>query len=206
MTLISGLGVPYTNETNRNTRNNKVENKEAIESKNTGESKKTEQEEITNSKSEYKVDKKTINAMIEESNRKTEEAKALFNKIFSNQANSSFMANGKDVLSNIEDVIRNYTETGELGFDVSEEVSAQAREDVSEDGYYGVKQTSERILSFAKALSGGDPDKIDILRDAVEKAFTEVEDMFGGELPKLSKDTYDAVMSGFDEWQNPTEN
>lgn len=37
----------------------------------------------------------------------------------------------------------------------------QAQEDISEDGYWGVKQTSDRLVSFAKALTGGDPSKAD---------------------------------------------
>ena len=39
-----------------------------------------------------------------------------------------------------------------LGEQFSPEEIAQAKEDVSEDGYYGVKQTSQRILDFATAL------------------------------------------------------
>ncbi len=203
MTTISNLSNSYSKDLYKSNKSNKSEIKETNQEVNKEVS--SEQKEIVNTNSEYKVDTKTIEAMLEESNRKTEEAKALFGKIFSNQANTSYMAEGTDVLKNIESAIKNYAETGELDFEVSEEVSEQAREDVSEDGYYGVKQTSERILSFAKAISGGDPDKIDLLREAVDEAFGEVEELFGGELPQLSKDTYDAVMKGFDEWANPVE-
>ena len=41
-------------------------------------------------------------------------------------------------------------------FTVDEATRKQAEEDISEDGYWGVKQTSERIFSFAKALAGDD--------------------------------------------------
>ena len=40
--------------------------------------------------------------------------------------------------------------------EVDPEVKAQAQKDIAEDGYWGVEQTSERLLSFAKALAGGD--------------------------------------------------
>ena len=39
-------------------------------------------------------------------------------------------------------------------FTADAETIAQAKEDISEDGYWGVKQTSERIFSFAQALAG----------------------------------------------------
>jgi hypothetical protein len=47
-------------------------------------------------------------------------------------------------------------QNGEL--EVDPEVAKQAEEDVSEDGYWGVEQTSERLVSFAKALSGSNPE------------------------------------------------
>ena len=42
-------------------------------------------------------------------------------------------------------------------FTVDAETQAQAQADIAEDGYWGVEQTSDRILDFAKALSGNDP-------------------------------------------------
>ncbi|MDE6749703.1 MAG: hypothetical protein K2K21_11690 [Lachnospiraceae bacterium] len=75
---------------------------------------------------------------------------------------------------------------------------AQAQKDVAEDGYWGVKQTSERILDFATALTGGDPDKIEEMREAFKKGYKQAEKTWGGELPDISKQTYDAVMKGFD--------
>ncbi len=75
---------------------------------------------------------------------------------------------------------------------------AQAQKDIAEDGYWGVKQTSERILDFATALTGGDPDKIEEMREAFKKGYKQAEKTWGGELPDISKQTYDAVMEGFD--------
>lgn len=75
---------------------------------------------------------------------------------------------------------------------------AQAQKDIAEDGYWGVKQTSERILDFATALTGGDPSKIEEMREAFKKGYKQAEKTWGGELPDISKQTYDAVMNGFD--------
>ena len=41
-------------------------------------------------------------------------------------------------------------------FTADADTIAQAKEDISEDGYWGVNQTSDRIFSFALALSNGD--------------------------------------------------
>jgi hypothetical protein len=83
-------------------------------------------------------------------------------------------------------------------FEVDAETKAQAQKDISEDGYWGVKQTSERILDFAKALTGGDPNQIEKMRDAFLKGYKSAEKTWGGSLPEISKQTYDAVIKGFD--------
>ncbi len=83
-------------------------------------------------------------------------------------------------------------------FEVDAATKAQAQEDISEDGYWGVKQTSGRILDFATALTGGDPSKIEDMRAAFKKGYEQAEKTWGGELPEISKQTYDAVMAGFD--------
>ena len=82
--------------------------------------------------------------------------------------------------------------------EVDEATKLQAQKDVAEDGYWGVKQTSERILDFATALTGGDPSKIEEMREAVKKGYKQAEDTWGGKLPEISQKTYDAVMAGFD--------
>ncbi len=82
--------------------------------------------------------------------------------------------------------------------EVDEATRLQAQKDVAEDGYWGVKQTSERILDFATALTGGDPDKIEEMREAFKKGYKQAEDTWGGKLPEISQKTYDAVMAGFD--------
>lgn len=85
-------------------------------------------------------------------------------------------------------------------FTVSPEVRAQAQADIAEDGYWGVNQTSDRIVDFAKALTGGDPDKIEEMRAAFEKGFKQATGTWGGKLPDISQKTYQAVMDKFDTW------
>lgn len=93
-------------------------------------------------------------------------------------------------------------------FTADEETINKAKEDISEDGYWGVKETSQRIFDFAVALSGGDEDKMEKMRDAVTKGFKEATKAWGKELPEISQKTYDAVMKKFDDYktkENETE-
>ena len=75
---------------------------------------------------------------------------------------------------------------------------AQAQKDIAEDGYWGVEQTSDRIIDFANALTGGDPSKIEEMREAFKKGYKQAEETWGGKLPDISQRTYDAVMQKFD--------
>lgn len=85
-------------------------------------------------------------------------------------------------------------------FTVSADVKAQAQKDIADDGYWGVNQTSDRIVEFAKALAGDDPEKAEKMRAAFEKGFKAATKSWGSKLPDISQRTYDAVMDKFDDW------
>lgn len=87
-------------------------------------------------------------------------------------------------------------------YTVTPEVKAQAQADISENGYWGVEQTSDRIIEFAKALVGDDPEKAESMRAAFEKGFKAATKSWGSKLPDISQKTYDAVMKKFDEWED----
>lgn len=87
-------------------------------------------------------------------------------------------------------------------FTVSADVKAQAQADIAEDGYWGVDQTSDRILDFAKALGNNDPEKAEEMLEAFKKGYQLAEKAWGGELPEISKKTYDAVLEKFEAWKN----
>ena len=89
-------------------------------------------------------------------------------------------------------------------FTVSAAAKAQAEAAIADDGYWGVSQTSERILNFAKALTGGDASKAEEMRAAFEKGFKQATKSWGQQLPSISQRTYDAVMEGFDKWVGKT--
>lgn len=85
-------------------------------------------------------------------------------------------------------------------FTVDAQTKAQAQADIAEDGYWGVKQTSERIFDFAKALSGGDMDKMKEMQAAFEKGFKQATKTWGKELPQISQDTRSAVNKLFEDY------
>ena len=85
-------------------------------------------------------------------------------------------------------------------FTVDAATKAQAQADIADDGYWGIEQTSDRILDFAKALSGGDPDKIEEMKNAFIKGFKQATSAWGKELPSISQKTYDATIEKFDNW------
>ena len=85
-------------------------------------------------------------------------------------------------------------------FTVDAKTKAEAQEAISEDGYWGVKQTSQRIFDFAKALAGDDVEQMKKMQAAVEKGFGQAKSAWGGELPSISGETYNAISDLFDEY------
>ena len=91
-------------------------------------------------------------------------------------------------------------------YTVDAETKAQAQADIAEDGYYGVKKTSERMFEFAMALTGGDVDKMKEMQSAVEKGYKQAEKTWGGNLPDISKQTLDATNQLFENYYKEQEN
>lgn len=83
---------------------------------------------------------------------------------------------------------------------VDADIIAQAKADIADDGYWGVEKTSDRILEFAKALSGDDPSKAEELLSAFKKGFDKATKAWGDKLPDISQKTYDAVIEKFNKW------
>ncbi len=90
--------------------------------------------------------------------------------------------------------------TSDSEIDLNTLTQNDAQELIADDGYFGVENTSDRIFNFAIGIAGGDPTRIDAIREGVESGFQEAYDAFGGWLPDISYDTYDAVMAKLDDW------
>lgn len=85
-------------------------------------------------------------------------------------------------------------------FTVDPQTKAEAQEAISENGYWGVAQTSQRIFDFAYALAGDDADKMKEMQAAVEKGFQQAGAAWGGALPSICGDTRSAVSKLFDDY------
>ncbi len=137
-------------------------------------------------KKTYTPDTNLINKMKADADARTAQMRSLVEKMMSQQATTYGKAN--DIWS--------FLRSG--NFTVDAATKAQAQADIADDGYWGVNQTSDRIIDFAKALTGGDPDKIEDMRAAFEKGFKRAGKTWGGDLPDISQRTYEAVMEKFD--------
>lgn len=85
-------------------------------------------------------------------------------------------------------------------YTVDAETKAEAEKAISEDGYWGVSKTSQRIFDFVQALAGDDPEKMKTMQAAVEKGFKQAEEAWGGKLPSISGETHDAINKLFDDY------
>lgn len=87
-------------------------------------------------------------------------------------------------------------------FTVDAATAKEAQDAISDDGYWGVNQTSQRIFDFAVALSGGDSEQMNKMLEAFKKGFSQATKSWGGTLPDISSRTYDAVLEKFEEYKN----
>ncbi len=141
----------------------------------------------TKATKKYTPDANLIQKLKADAEQRTAQFRAMIEQMMSKQTNAFGQAND----------IWKFLASGK--FEVDPATKAQAQADIAEDGYWGVKQTSDRIIDFATALTGGDPDKIEEMREAFKKGYKQAEETWGGELPEISQKTYDAVMKKFDE-------
>ena len=91
---------------------------------------------------------------------------------------------------------------GYEGKPILELSSDEAKDLVSEDGFFGVKNTSDRVAGFVLNFAGDDLDILQKGRDGVVQGFEEAKKMFGGELPDISYKTQERTLALIDEKMN----
>lgn len=87
-------------------------------------------------------------------------------------------------------------------YTVDEAARVEAQKSIEEGGYWSPENTASRIVDFAKALTGGDPSKIEDMRGAIDKGFKEATKAWGKDLPDITNDTYDLIQKKLDAWAN----
>ncbi len=138
----------------------------------------------------YQRDSVTVDRMLEEAEKRSQNLRSLVEKMLLKQGET--FTESTDIYALLRE--------GKVKADP--ETRAQAQKDIAEDGYWGVKQTSDRLVSFAKALSGSDPAKADALIDAVKKGFEEATKAWGGNLPEICGNTMDETIRKLEEWRD----
>jgi len=146
------------------------------------------------------ADPERVRSLIAESRRQTEAFQKMIERLLQKQRETAQKA-GNGIYSLIGGGTTDLESLLGTGADnmveIDDETRAAAQEAIGEDGYYGVKKTSGRILDFAAAVAGSDPKKLAEMKAAFEAGFKQAADMWGDKLPEISQKTYDAVMQGF---------
>ncbi|MBZ7969651.1 hypothetical protein ACD571_02930 [Campylobacter sp. LH-2024] len=120
------------------------------------------------------------------------------NEVFgtsSTQAGIKGLLNGgnldtaKSILSNIDFASLGYSGKNPLSMNTDE-----LKQLISEDGFFGVDNTANRIADFVINGAGNDVDKLKEGLDGIKKGFEQAEKMWGEKLPQISQDTMDAAI------------
>ena len=88
-----------------------------------------------------------------------------------------------------------------IGYDgkpIAELSQDEAAELVSEDGFFGIAQTSERIANFVLSGAGDNEDLLRAGRAGILQGFNEAEQMWGGKLPDISYKTIEKAVEMID--------
>ena len=139
-------------------------------------------EKATYDRPNTKVDEKTIEKLKEESERIYRHLKELVKQLLEKQGLT------------FQDIVNMDT------VEIDEETRAEALQMISDGGPLSPEAVSDRIVEFAKAISGGDKAKFETLKDAIDKGFKDAEKILGGKLPDISQKTYKMVMEKLDRW------
>jgi hypothetical protein len=94
-----------------------------------------------------------------------------------------------DFTKNYEEFQSFLSDIGYEGKPIAELSQEEATELISEDGIFGINQTSERIANFVINGAAGDEDKMRAGREGMLQGFKMAEEMWGGELPEISQKT-----------------
>ncbi|MGE5604553.1 MAG: hypothetical protein ACM3YE_02555 [Bacteroidota bacterium] len=88
---------------------------------------------------------------------------------------------------------------------VDEIAQEEAQAMLEGNGELSPAKVSDRIIDFAKAISGGDKSKFDLLKKAIDDGFEAAGIDFGAELPDICKETYDLTMEKLEAWAKEDE-
>ncbi len=97
--------------------------------------------------------------------------------------------------------ILNGLDLGSIGYDgkpLQELTQDEAKALISDDGFFGIPQTSARIADFVLAGAGDDVEKLKAGREGILRGYQQAQRAWGGELPELSQKTLDQALEKVD--------
>ena len=93
---------------------------------------------------------------------------------------------------------KNLYDIGYIGKPIMDLSPQEATDLVSENGFFGITQTSDRVSNFVFSFAGDDLEKLQKGRDGIVKGFEEANKMFGGNLPEISYKTQERTLALID--------
>lgn len=157
------------------------------------------EKQVSKSKEPYKINKmseKERAAIKEQLQKDLEARKAQLISL----VNQTLTGQGKAISLATDDKDEIWKILAKGDFKVDEATKKQAQEDISEKGYWGVEQTSQRMFDFASALAGDDVEKMKEMKEAMLKGYKEATKAWGRDLPEISKKTIEAANKLFDKY------
>ncbi|EAK0826767.1 hypothetical protein [Campylobacter fetus] len=104
--------------------------------------------------------------------------------------------NSGGLSSGLSDLIsKNISQTGYTGKPISSLSQDEAKALISENGYFGVANTADRIAGFVISGAGDNLEKLQSGLEGVKKGFAEAEKLWGSKLPDISQETMSKTVS-----------
>ncbi|HEE8973475.1 TPA: hypothetical protein R2H71_001337, partial [Campylobacter jejuni] len=95
----------------------------------------------------------------------------------------------KSMLSNIDFASLGYNGKNPLTMNTDE-----LNQLISEEGFFGIDNTANRIADFVIKGAGNDVEKLKKGLEGIKQGFEQAEKIWGGELPQISQDTIEATI------------
>ncbi|WP_149712142.1 hydrogenase-4 component G [Campylobacter concisus] len=126
-----------------------------------------------------------------------------YQKEITQSASSNLLAQGAlgfNVPENLSDILSglDLASIGYNGKALGELSSDEASELVSENGFFGIANTADRIAGFVLNGAGDDIEKLKAGREGVAKGFEDAKKIWGGELPEISQKTIEKTLETLD--------
>lgn len=112
-----------------------------------------------------------------------------------------FNNNFDDPISKVKNLLKgvDLSQIGYQGKPISDLSADEAKKLVSEDGFFGVAKTSQRIADFVLSGAGSDLEKLKAGKEGILRGFKQAEQMWGGKLPDIAYETIEKSTKQIDE-------